>query len=152
MIRLPHYVSDYHVVAIVVPSCLALPQEVRQLMLLSWIISRKFRSMYFPIICVKLLSEKHFLLFPRMLFPSLPIILSAWLAFSQTALGASCTSPPTGAHVVRRKSTRSGEFATITSAVNALPQDFSAQTIFIYPGTYTERVHITRPGPLTVRC
>ena len=87
-----------------------------------------------------------------MLFPSLTITLSVWLALSQTALGASRTSPPAGAHVVRRKSPRSGEYATISNAVNALPDDNSTQTIFIYPGTYTEQVKITRLGPLTVRC
>jgi pectinesterase len=86
-----------------------------------------------------------------MLFPSLTLTLTVWLA-SHTALGTSRTSPPAGAHVVRYESPRSGEFATISSAVNALPDDNSAQTIFIFPGTYIEQVRVTRLGPLTVRC
>ena len=86
------------------------------------------------------------------LFPSLAITLSLWLALSQTALGASRTSPPAGALVVRHESCGSGEFTSISSAVKSLPHDNSAHTIFIYPGTYTEQIRVTRPGPLTVRC
>jgi pectinesterase len=41
-------------------------------------------------------------------------------------------------------------FDTINGALNALPNDNSAQTIFIFPGTYNEQVYITRPGPLTI--
>lgn len=85
------------------------------------------------------------------LFPSLTITLSVWLALSQTALGASHTSPPSGAVVVR-KSPGHGEFADISSAVKSLPDDSSAHTIFIFPGTYIEQVRVTRLGPLTVRC
>ena len=84
-----------------------------------------------------------------MLLPILTITLSVWLA--QTALGASRTSPPAGALVVRHKSPRTGEFANISSALLALPDDNSAQTIFIFPGSYTEQIKITRLGPLTVR-
>ena len=85
------------------------------------------------------------------LFPSLTITLSVWLALSQTVLGASRTSPPAGAHVVR-KSPGYGEFANISSAVKSLPDDNSAHTIFIFPGIYTEQIKLTRLGPLTVRC
>jgi pectinesterase len=85
-----------------------------------------------------------------MLLPSLTITLIVWLA--QTALGASRTSPPAGALVVRYGSPGSGEFANISSALLALPDDNSAQTIFIFPGTYTEQIKVTRLGPLTVRC
>lgn len=85
-----------------------------------------------------------------MLFRTLTITLSIWLA--QTALGASRTSPPAGALVVRYESPGSGEFANISSALMALPNDNSAQIIFIFPGTYAEQIKITRLGPLTVRC
>ncbi|KAF5363373.1 hypothetical protein D9756_001058 [Leucocoprinus leucothites] len=66
------------------------------------------------------------------------------------AYGASRTSPPSGAKVVRAGTTNSGEFATLSAAVNSLPNDGSSQSIFIYPGTYNEQVYITRSGPLTV--
>ena len=87
-----------------------------------------------------------------MLFLSLTITLSVWLALSQNAFGASRTSTPAGALVVRYESPGSGEFANISSAVKSLPDDNSAQTIFIFPGTYTEQIMVTRLGPLTVRC
>ena len=88
-----------------------------------------------------------------MLFPSLTITLSVWLALSQIALGAPRRhhiSPPPGALVVR-KSPGNGEFANISSAVKSLPDDNSAHIIFIFPGTYTEQVRVTRLGPLIVR-
>lgn len=44
------------------------------------------------------------------------------------------TSPPSGAVVVRQTGTLSGEFTTVQAAVNSLPNDSSARTIFIYPG------------------
>ncbi|KAF5363369.1 hypothetical protein D9756_001057 [Leucocoprinus leucothites] len=63
---------------------------------------------------------------------------------------ASRTSPPAGAKVVRAGTTASGEFATLSAAVNSLPNDSSSQSIFIYPGTYNGQVSITRSGPLTI--
>ncbi|KAK1233364.1 hypothetical protein PQX77_003473 [Marasmius sp. AFHP31] len=66
------------------------------------------------------------------------------------AHAASRTSPPSGAIVVRPGTTTSGEFKTIQSAVNSLPNDSSSRSIFLYPGTYTEQVYITRSGPLTI--
>jgi pectinesterase len=63
---------------------------------------------------------------------------------------ASRTSPPSGAVVVRPSNPGSGEFTSIQAAVKSLPNDSSSRTIFIFPGTYTEQVIITRPGPLTI--
>ncbi|KAJ7505887.1 putative pectin methylesterase [Mycena galericulata] len=60
------------------------------------------------------------------------------------------TTPPAGAIVVRGSGTTSGEFSTIQAAVNSLPSDGSAQVIFIYPGTYSEQVNISRTGQLTI--
>ncbi|KAF9464003.1 pectin lyase fold/virulence factor [Collybia nuda] len=60
------------------------------------------------------------------------------------------TSPPSGSVVVRGSGTQSGEFSTLQAAVNSLPNDSSARTIFIYPGTYSEQVSITRSGKLTI--
>ncbi|KAF8591882.1 carbohydrate esterase family 8 protein [Ramaria rubella] len=63
---------------------------------------------------------------------------------------ASRTSPPSGAIVVRQTGATAGEFTTVQAAVNSLPNDSSAQSIFIYPGTYSEQVTISRSGPLTI--
>jgi len=60
------------------------------------------------------------------------------------------TSPPSGAVVVRPSNPGSGEFTSIQAAVNSLPNDSSSRTIFIFPGTYSELVVITRTGPLTI--
>ncbi|KAF5309034.1 hypothetical protein D9619_013593 [Psilocybe cf. subviscida] len=60
------------------------------------------------------------------------------------------TSPPSGAIVVRPSSPGSGEFTSIQAAVNSLPNDSSSGVIFIFPGTYSEQVIITRSGPLTI--
>jgi len=69
----------------------------------------------------------------------------------EVVYAASRTSPPAGAKVVRAGTANSGEFQTISDAVASLPNDGSSQVIFIYPGTYTEQVFISRSGPLTVR-
>ncbi|TFK34809.1 pectin lyase fold/virulence factor [Crucibulum laeve] len=68
----------------------------------------------------------------------------------QAVLGASRTSPPSGAVIVRAGTSTSGEFKTVASAVASLPNDSSSRVIFIYPGTYNEQVYITRTGPLTI--
>ncbi|KAJ3804725.1 pectinesterase [Lentinula aff. lateritia] len=87
-------------------------------------------------------SPRYSLLLFRLLFT---------LAVSvQLALAASRTSPPTGAVVVRAETTTSGEFATITEALDSFPDSTSSQSLFIYPGTYTELIDITRTGPLTI--
>jgi len=76
--------------------------------------------------------------------------LTTCLLLLRVTYAASRTSPPAGAKVVRAGTTNSGEFSTVSAAVNSLPNDSSSQSIFIYPGTYTEQVSITRSGPLTV--
>ncbi|KAI0065634.1 carbohydrate esterase family 8 protein [Artomyces pyxidatus] len=63
---------------------------------------------------------------------------------------SSRTTPPLGALVVRAGTNSSDEFATFIAAVAALPGDSSAQSIFIYPGTYTGQVLIDRDGPVTI--
>ena len=60
------------------------------------------------------------------------------------------TTPPAGAVVVRLGTVTDGEFADIGSAINSLPNDSSAQTVFIFPGIYEGQVNISRPGPLIV--
>ena len=64
---------------------------------------------------------------------------------------ATRTSPPAGSVVVDPSTTTSGQFKTLSSAVASLPNDGSAQTIFIFPGTYQEQVLIDRSGAVTVR-
>jgi pectinesterase len=73
-----------------------------------------------------------------------PLILAA------SVLAASRNSPPSGAKVVRAGTSTSGEYKTVSAAIAALPNDGSAQTIFIYGGTYQEQVYITRKGRLTI--
>ncbi|KAH8120359.1 pectin lyase fold/virulence factor [Phellopilus nigrolimitatus] len=63
---------------------------------------------------------------------------------------ASRTSPPPGAIVIRAGTTSPGEFTSITSGIASLPNDSSSQSIFIYPGTYTEQVLIDRSGEVTI--
>lgn len=72
-------------------------------------------------------------------------ILSALpLAVFSLSPPSSRTTPPTGAFIVRSGTTSSSEYASLTEAVAALPSGTSAVTIFMYPGTYSEQVDITR--------
>jgi len=80
------------------------------------------------------------------LFPIFYTLASFWGA----AIAVHRTTPPRGAVVVRAGTTRAKEFSTIQAAVNSLPDDTSVQTIFIFPGTYSEQVFINRTAPLTV--
>ncbi|KAF8162526.1 pectinesterase [Mycena galopus ATCC 62051] len=77
-------------------------------------------------------------------------VFCLFLPLIHYALAASRTTPPSGAIVVRQGTTTSGEFATLTAALNSLPNDSSSRSIFIFPGTYVERIDITRSGPLTI--
>ncbi|KAI9713883.1 MAG: hypothetical protein M1820_000613 [Bogoriella megaspora] len=83
------------------------------------------------------------------LISSLHGLITACLA--ATALAQSRTSPPSGALVVNPNAT-SGQYKTISSAVAKLSTSAtSAQSIFIYPGTYKEQVSIpSLKGPLTI--
>ncbi|KZO94647.1 carbohydrate esterase family 8 protein [Calocera viscosa TUFC12733] len=59
-------------------------------------------------------------------------------------------SPPQGAVVVRLDTANPHEYPSVQSAVEALPEDNTTQSIFIYPGTYSEAVYINRTGPTYV--
>lgn len=72
------------------------------------------------------------------------------LALALSVVATSRTSPPSGALVVRAGTTTSGEYATVSAAVAALPNDSSSRSIFIYPGTYQGQVLVQRSGPTTV--
>jgi pectinesterase len=90
------------------------------------------------------------MIFPSFLSFSFLITLLLSVSGSPLERRASRTSPPSGAVVVRKSGTQSGEFSTVQAAVNSLPNDSSARVIFIYPGTYSEQVSITRSGKLTI--
>ncbi|KAF5391164.1 hypothetical protein D9757_003102 [Collybiopsis confluens] len=78
-------------------------------------------------------------------------LLCAFILSSlRLVLAASRTSPPAGAIVVRAGTTTSGEFSTITAALNSLPNDSSSRSVFIFPGTYVEQIDVTRTGPLII--
>lgn len=75
------------------------------------------------------------------------------LSFVSVALGvnaASRTSPPSGAYVVNQSDTASGQYATISDAIDALPDNGSDVVIFIYPGTYNEQVYIDTSDSVTI--
>jgi pectinesterase len=59
------------------------------------------------------------------------------------------TTAPAGALVVST-TPASGQFSSLQDAVNALPNDGSAQTIFIEAGTYEEQVLIASTAMLTI--
>ncbi|KAJ6582996.1 pectinesterase [Mycena vulgaris] len=87
---------------------------------------------------------------PNLYTFSHPLIISLFLYLIHYALAASRTTPPSGAIIVRKGTTTPGEFATLTAALNSLPNDSSSRSIFMFPGTYAEQVDITRSGPLTI--
>ncbi|KAL5495232.1 hypothetical protein ACEPAI_695 [Sanghuangporus weigelae] len=79
--------------------------------------------------------------------PGCATVLSYLILLVQAA---SRTSPPSGAVIVDSSSTGSGQYKTIASAIAALPDDGSSQSIFIYPGTYNEQLLIDRSGSVTL--
>jgi pectin methylesterase-like acyl-CoA thioesterase len=91
-------------------------------------------------------------MFTNNVFVSIWPLLLVALSVCQVALAASRTTPPSGGIVVRAGTTASGEFKTLTAALQSLPDDSSSRSRFIYPGEYNEQIHITRSGPLTVCC
>ncbi|KAI0044894.1 carbohydrate esterase family 8 protein [Auriscalpium vulgare] len=78
--------------------------------------------------------------------------LLAAIAATTVALNPpkSRTTAPAGALIVRADTTTKGEFATLIAAVAALPADSSAQTIFMFAGTYSGQVLVERSGPVTI--
>ncbi|KAF9007283.1 pectin methyl esterase [Hymenopellis radicata] len=73
----------------------------------------------------------------------------AWTLYLATCVAAvSRTSPPSGAIVVKQSGTGSGQYSTISAAVATLS---GGETIFVYPGTYTEQVSITVAN-VTIMC
>ncbi|KAK7048664.1 pectin methyl esterase [Favolaschia claudopus] len=71
--------------------------------------------------------------------------VSFFLLFITLVYGASRTTPPAGAIVVRQTGATSGQFTTVSAAVASLSGS-AAATIFIYPGVYNEQVIISHPS------
>ncbi|CZT13450.1 related to pectin methylesterase [Rhynchosporium agropyri] len=63
---------------------------------------------------------------------------------------SSGTIPPTGAILVSVGGLIENSFSDLTSALASLPADATPQTIFLYPGSYTEQVQVNRKGSVTV--
>lgn len=68
--------------------------------------------------------------------------LTLALALVPLALAVARSGPPSGAIVVRKTGTKSGEFSTISAAVASL-SGTGPKSIFVYAGTYNEQVSIT---------
>lgn len=52
--------------------------------------------------------------------------------------------PPVGAVLVSVDAVITNSFANLTAALASLPSDGSSQVIFMYPGTYTEQLSVTK--------
>ncbi|KAJ7575601.1 pectinesterase [Mycena floridula] len=76
--------------------------------------------------------------------------LAVLISILPVAFAASRTSAPAGSIIVRAGTTASGEFPTLTRALNSITSTTSNVTIFMFPGTYVEQVNIVRTGPLTI--
>jgi pectinesterase len=63
---------------------------------------------------------------------------------------ASRTSNPGGCLEVQGTSPSSTQYKTVSSAVAALGSGTASKCIFIWPGTYTERVTVQYGGPLDI--
>lgn len=63
---------------------------------------------------------------------------------------ATRTSTPSGCLTVRKSGTLSGEYSTIGAALTALGSTTTAKCIFIYGGTYSEKLTINYKGALTI--
>ncbi|PVH85551.1 carbohydrate esterase family 8 protein, partial [Cadophora sp. DSE1049] len=79
-----------------------------------------------------------------------PVPSATPTANSTTTRPTSGTTPPAGAILVSVGGTIANSFSSLTSALASLPADTTSQTIFMYPGSYTEQVSVNRKGPVTV--
>ncbi|KAJ4177752.1 hypothetical protein NW755_013664 [Fusarium falciforme] len=83
------------------------------------------------------------------------LFLVQWINFSQglsisPRQVTSRTSPPNGCLIVRASNAQSGEFTSLQAAVNSIGSSTEPTCIFLYPGTYNERVDIRIRAPLTL--
>ncbi|KAM5343552.1 hypothetical protein ACJ41O_012089 [Fusarium nematophilum] len=83
------------------------------------------------------------------------LLLAQWINISQglsisPRQATSRTSPPEGCLVVRTSNAQPGEFTSLQAAVNSIGSSTNPVCIFLYPGTYNERVDIHIRAPLTL--
>ncbi|KAL2068017.1 hypothetical protein VTL71DRAFT_16115 [Oculimacula yallundae] len=81
---------------------------------------------------------------------STPVPSATPSANSTTLHPSSGTIPPTGAILVSSGGSIPNSFKDLTSALASLPADTTTQTIFLYPGSYTEQFKVNRKGPVTI--
>lgn len=108
-------------------------------------------------LCLPVLKVQFSIHFNMAFMPRIILLLIASLSLQVQALPhalvkrASRTSPPSGCLTVRNSGTKSGEYATLGSALSALGTSSTATAcIFIYSGTYNEQVTVNYKGPLTI--
>ncbi|GFF75105.1 hypothetical protein IFM47457_03814 [Aspergillus lentulus] len=77
-------------------------------------------------------------------------ISTAALTSSTTSSATSTAATPSPTLVVSQNPT-AGQYANVSQAIAALPNDGQAYTIYIKAGTYTEQISITRAGKVTLR-
>ncbi|RHZ67191.1 putative pectin methylesterase [Aspergillus thermomutatus] len=75
---------------------------------------------------------------------------TAILTSSTSASATSTAATPSSTLVVSQDPT-AGQYANVSQAIAALPNDGQAYTIYIKAGTYTEQISITRAGKVTLR-
>jgi pectin methylesterase-like acyl-CoA thioesterase len=75
---------------------------------------------------------------------------SAALTTSASASATSAAATPSSTLVVSQNPT-AGQYANVSQAIAALPNDGQAYTIYIKAGTYTEQISVTRAGKVTLR-
>lgn len=81
---------------------------------------------------------------------------TATTSTATSTVSASCvhptsgTVPPAGAVIVSSGGSVNGSFSNITLALASMPTDGSCQILFIYPGTYSEQVTVSRSGKTIV--
>ena len=82
------------------------------------------------------------------------VFISFYVCFVVIASGSKYerTNPSRGSLIVDVSRKYPGSYANISAAITSLQNKTDAQTIFIFPGTYTEQVYIPpHAGPLTIQ-
>ncbi|PKX90101.1 putative pectin methylesterase [Aspergillus novofumigatus IBT 16806] len=70
---------------------------------------------------------------------------------SSTTSSATSTAPTPSSTLVVSQNPTASQYANVSQAIAALPNDGQAYTIYIKAGTYTEQISITRAGKVTLR-
>ncbi|EAL85016.1 putative pectin methylesterase [Aspergillus fumigatus Af293] len=70
---------------------------------------------------------------------------------SSTTASVTPTAPTPSSTLVVSQNPTADQYANVSQAIAALPNDGQAYTIYIQAGTYTEQISITRAGKVTLR-